>query len=155
MTIARIFVTVNYLFLIPIQVVSQPYSFITDPSADTQPIYVIAKEGANVSLYCLVRNEGAGANGQQIQSLWQSKRTVDDSFTRIIFNSAGISTEPAYLVEEIEVVGASLGIFGTTQVNFTILNFTIDINLISFKCGQPDADTTQFTIGLPGKCSLY
>ena len=152
MTLARIFVAIiSCLFLIPSLVVSQPYSFITDPSADDQPIYVIAEEGLNVSLYCLVRNEGAGPNGQQIQSLWQSKRTIDNSFTQIIFNSSGISIEPDYLVGEIEVFGASVGIFGTTQVNFTILNFTIDINLISFKCGQPDADTTQFTIGLPGK----
>uniref|UniRef100_A0A1X7UUM4 Ig-like domain-containing protein n=1 Tax=Amphimedon queenslandica TaxID=400682 RepID=A0A1X7UUM4_AMPQE len=140
-----------YLFFAftPSLIYSQPYSFITDPSDDTQPIYAIAEEGLTVSLYCHVTNEGAGANGQQIQSLWQSKRTIDDSFTQVIFNSSGISIEPDYLVGNIQVFGDSLGIFGTFQVNFTILNFTIDINLISFKCGQPDADTTQFTIGLP------
>ena len=141
------------LLLIPSLVLSQAnYSFVTDPSSISQPIYVITKEGASVSLYCFVFNEDAGTNGEQIQSFWQSKRTVDNDFVSVTFNASnGISTEPDYLVGEIEVTGVSLGgIFGTFQTNFTFLNFTSEFNLISFMCGQPGEETRQFTLGLPG-----
>ena len=140
--------------LIPSLVISQAnYSFVTNPSSEAQPIYVISKEGASVSLYCFVFNEDAGTNGEHIQSFWQSKRTVDNDFVPVVFNvSNGISTGPDYLVGKVEAIGGpSLGIFGTFQTNFTFLNFTSEFNLVSFRCGQLNEETIQFTLGLPGK----
>ena len=138
-----------FFILVLSLVVSQPYSFITDPSADTQPIYVITKEGVNVSLYCLVTNEGAGVSGEQIRTAWQTKRTNETDFVTVPFSS-GVSTGPAYLVDRIEVTGSPLST-GTYRSNFTLLNFTDDFNLISFRCGQPNEDGRIFTLGFPGK----
>uniref|UniRef100_A0A1X7SIB1 Immunoglobulin domain-containing protein n=1 Tax=Amphimedon queenslandica TaxID=400682 RepID=A0A1X7SIB1_AMPQE len=128
-------------------VVSQPYSFITDPPDDTQPIYVIAKKGLTVSLYCLIRNEGSG--GAVIRTSWQTKRSNENIFENVTFGS-GVSNGPAYLVDKIEATGLISG----THSNFTLLNFTHDFNLISFRCGQPSEDARIFTLGLPVLPSL-
>ena len=141
-----------FFILIPSPVVSQPYSFITDPSDDTQPIYVMAKEGLNVSLYCFVFNEGAGANGEHIRTGWQTKRTNETMFVTVPFSS-DVSIGPAYLTNRIEVTGLPQGI-GTFRTNFTLLNFTDDLNLISFRCGQPNEDGRIFTLGLSGKVMI-
>ena len=130
------------LILVPSLVVSQPYSFITDPSDDDQPIYVITEEGVNVSLYCLV-----ASNGAVIRTTWQTKRSNETTFVTVTFGS-GVSTGPAYLVDRIEVTGL---IPGMIRSNFTLLNFTNDFNLISFRCGQVNEDARIFTLGLPGK----
>ena len=144
------------VLLIPSQVLSQPYSFFTDPSSEgrgeseTEPIYLITEDGTDVSLYCLVINEGAGQGGEQIRTVWRSKRTVDSVFESVTFNSSGVSMSPVYLAGRIEVTGLPLG-GGTFRSNFTLLNFTSEFDLISFRCGQLNKDAMFFTLGLPGK----
>ena len=150
------FIVILVVLLIPSPVLSQPYSFFTNPSSEgrgeseTQPIYVITEDGADVSLYCLVVNEGAGQDGEQIRTGWQSKRTVDSVFESVTFNSSGVSMSPVYFVGRIKVTGLPLG-GGTFRTNFTLLNFTAEFNLISFRCGQLNEDAMFFTLGLPGK----
>ena len=145
---AVILTLVTLLFSSP--VVSQPYSFVTDPSSLSQPIYAIGHAGTNVSLYCLVFNEGAGQNGEQIRTAWQSKRANDSVYDVVSFNPTGISMGPVYLVGRMEVTGLPLA-GGTFRTNFTLINFTSEFNLISFKCGQLNEETIQFTLGLPSK----
>ena len=133
------------VLLLPYLAHCQPYSFVTVPSSESQPIYVIAEEGRNVSLYCSVLNEGAGSNGEYIRTTWQSKRPVDGVYETVPLAS-GISTGPSYLIAKAEVTEPS-----GTRTNFTLLNFTAEFNMISFRCGQVGEDARFFTLGLPGR----
>ena len=136
------------VLLFPYLAHCQPYSFVTDPSSESQQIYVTAEEGNNVSLYCSVLNVGAGMNGEYIRTTWQSKRAADSDFETVPFAS-GVSTGPDYLIAKIVVTEP----FGT-RTNFTLLNFTADLNMISFRCGQVNEDARFFTLGLPGRNSI-
>ena len=133
------------VLLLPYLAHCQPYSFVTVPSSESQPIYVIAEEGRNVSLYCSVLNEGAGSNGEYIRTTWQSKRPVDGVYETVPFAS-GVSTGPDYLIAKAEVTEPS-----GTRTNFTLLNFTAEFNMISFRCGQINEEARFFTLGLPGR----
>ena len=134
------------LFLGPASVLSQ--TFITIPSSETDPIYVTATVGDDVPLYCAVYQNGPAL------TVWRYKRATDPSF-ELITIIIGELTVPEFLVGRVEVNGSEIPDAGGLiyRTNFTLLNFTTDLNLISFRCGH--SATREFTIGLPGKSLKY
>ena len=130
------------LSLIPDVVLSQTIT--TIPSSETDPIYLITSEGDDVPLYCAVFSNG------QILTLWGYQRANESTYELITIIN-GELTEPKFLVGRIDTDGMQIPSTNFTfRTNFTILNFTSDLDLISFQCG-PSGTTRQFTIGLPGK----
>ena len=133
-----------FLFLAPALVSSQ--TFITTlPSSETDPIYVTVTVGDDVPLYCAVDTNGP------VLTSWRYKRATDPSFELVTIIS-GELTGPDFLVGRVEVNGSEIPNSGGLifRTNFTLLNFTTDLNLISFQCG-PTGTTRDFTIGSPGK----
>ena len=133
----------SMLSLLPSLIFSQ--SITTIPSSESQPTYVIGQEEENVSLYCAVLNPDL------VITTWQYKRTVDADFTTISFNANDEITTPAFLQNKIEVDGRWFQSTNAThRTNFTLLNFTSEDNLVTFRCGTPNGNNRRFTIGLPG-----
>ena len=132
------------LFLAPASVLSQTF-ITTIPSSETDPIYVTATVGDNVPLYCAVDTNGPAL------TIWRYKRATDLSF-ELVTIITGELTDPEFLVGRVEVNGSEIPNSGGLifRTNFTLLNLTADLNLISFQCGPADT-TKSFTIGLPGK----
>ena len=121
----------------------------TVPDTDNGPAYVFAEEGTlNVSIYCEVIN-----NNVQAQSRWLIIR--DDNSQSIVpsFDGSGKCTNPADLVGKIEAIGDDI-IQGsvTYQTNFTILNFTVEFDLILnlIRCGPQGHPQRTFNFGFPG-----
>ena len=133
----------SLFLLIPAVVLSQ-IIVTTIPSSETDPIYLITSEGDDVPLYCAVLNNGP------VLTIWRYQRANESTYELITILN-GELTEPTFLVGRIDVSGKQIPSLNLTlRTNFTILNFTSDLDLISFQCG-PSGTTRQFTIGLPGK----
>ena len=131
------------LSLIPAVLLSQ-IIVTTIPSSETDPIYLITSEGDDVSLYCAVFNNGPAL------TIWWYQRANESTYELITIIN-GELTEPKFLVGRIDTDGMQIPSTNLTfRTNFTILNFTSDLDLISFQCGPPGT-TKRFTIGLPGK----
>ena len=132
----------SLFLLIPAVVLSQTIT--TIPSSGTDPIYLITSEGDDVPLYCAVFSNGP------VLTIWRYQRANESTYELITILDSEL-TEPKFLVGRIDVSGKQIPSLNLTlRTNFTILNFTSDLDLISFQCG-PSGTTRQFTIGLPGK----
>ena len=133
----------SLFLLIPAVVLSQT-NITTIPSSGTDQIYLITSEGDDVPLYCVVFSNGPALTA------WGYQRANESTYELITIIN-GELTEPKFLVGRVDTDGMQIPSTNLTfRTNFTILNFTSDLDLISFQCGPPGT-TKQFKIGLPGK----
>ena len=143
----------GFLFLYFFTLLSSALSatvFITDPSSDTQPTYVIGQEGDDILILCtVIRNDA------QVVSSWEIKRTIDSNFEPTLFNAtSGELTFPAFFIGKFTAIG-KLTQSGQSsfQTNFTIVNFTTEFDLVEILCGASGINT-KFIVGLPGRIRI-
>ena len=137
-----------FLFLYFFTLLSSALSatvFITDPSSDTQPTYVIGQEGEDIPIFCtVVRNDA------QVISDWEIKRTIDSNFQLTMFNSTtGELTSPSFFIGKFTAFGELAQSGRSFQTNFTIVNFTTEFDLAEILCGVSGINR-KFIVGLRG-----
>lgn len=137
------------LFLLTASLTFGQLTYRTVPDTDSGPAYVFAEEGTlNVSIYCEVIN-----NNVQALSRWLIIRDDNNQLIVPSFDSSGKCTSPADLIDKIEAIGDVI-IQGsiTYQTNFTILNFTVEFDLILnlIRCGPQGYPPRVFNFGFPG-----
>ena len=145
------------LVLFPNFVISQ-ITVTTIPDTDSDPAYVFANEGTDdISLYCIVDN-----GGTQTVTDWFIMRQTDSNLIQPSFHINGTVIEPADLIGKIEVTGKPFPPLPTItyQTNFTVINFTSDLDQSQIICG-PQGSFKTFNFGFTGnnnmtsKLSLY
>ena len=142
------FIIYFYLFRL-LSLVLGITDFVTDPSSDTQPIYVLGQEGEDIPISCTVIR-----NNAQVISAWEIKRTSDSNFQLTEFNSTtGELTSPSFFIGRFTAFGELTPSGRSFQTNFTLLNFTTEFDLVEILCGASNINT-KFIVGLPGKIRI-
>ena len=141
----KIFIAIFFLLLI-FGYASSETIITTIPDTENGYAYVFDKGDLNITVYC----EVIVHNILRATSWYLQRQSDEDPPMLVFFDPNGIPHTPSDLYDDIIVLGEEITPGGSTfRTNFTILNFTSQLDQALLQCGTSGV-RRNFTLGLSG-----